>query len=143
MAEHFISSYKCTALYFRVQTGFDVRILQRGKKEVMLLLSSASLFYFFCFYTRHDVMWEILAHRFIIISKPAVPTKRPGKRICANLVFMSPCLKHLQGCDTNRLNRAETKLGTHCFTLYRCTALLSSGRVCVCVCNEIGQDDQR
>lgn len=42
----------------------------------MLRLSKPASFYFFCFHTRRGAMWEILAHRFIIISKPAVPTKQ-------------------------------------------------------------------
>ena len=41
-----------------------------------MLLSRADLFYFFCLCSRLGAMWEIVAHRFIIISKPTVPTKR-------------------------------------------------------------------
>lgn len=41
-----------------------------------MLLSRAALFYFFCLHARLGAMWDILAHKFIIISKPTVPTKR-------------------------------------------------------------------
>lgn len=97
----------------------------------MLLLSRVALFYFFCFHTRHGAMWEILAHRFIIISKPTVPNQTTGKRICANLVFMSPWLKHLQSCDMNRLSRAEMKLGTYVSVL--CVAALLCLNACLCL----------
>lgn len=36
-----------------------------------------------------------------------------GRRICANLMFMHPWLKHLQRCDMSRFNGAESKLNTH------------------------------
>lgn len=41
-----------------------------------MLLSRAVSFYFSRLRARRGAMWEILAHRFIIISKPTVPTKR-------------------------------------------------------------------
>lgn len=41
-----------------------------------MLLSRAALFHSFCLRDRLRAMWEILARRFIIISKPTVPTKR-------------------------------------------------------------------
>lgn len=73
-----------------------------------------------------------------------------GKRIYANLVFMSPWLKHLQSCDTNRLSRAEMKLGTYvsvlrvaallCMNAWVCSQLSVGvymcvwSSVCVCIC---------
>lgn len=46
---------------------------------MLLLLSRLLTFFFLCFHTSCDAVWEILAHIFIIISKPAVPTKWLGR----------------------------------------------------------------
>lgn len=77
-----------------------------------MLLSRAALFYFYRLLrsTRchvgdsgQQIHYHFKTHR---------SNQTTGRRICANLVFMCPWLKHLQPCDMSRFNGAESKLDT-------------------------------
>lgn len=59
-----------------IQFGFHILAGIKQGRNCVMRLSRAAFFYLFCLHARRGAMWEILAHRFIIISKPTVPTKR-------------------------------------------------------------------
>lgn len=59
-----------------IQFGFHILAGIKQGRNCVVRLSRAAFFYLFCLHARRGAMWEILAHRFIIISKPTVPTKR-------------------------------------------------------------------
>jgi len=125
---------------------------EKKKRNLILLLSRAAVFFLFPLFShqtwRHvgDPGPHIHYHFKTCCSKQTT-----RKRICADLVFVSPWLKHLQSCDMNRFNRAEMKLGTYvrdfcvlllCLAPYLWYCLQVSGGTCVCVCTDMCWNDQ-